>query len=580
MSSKLLPSFVGEVDLNRISLHYLDWIVIGIFALAMIWICLDVARKKKETSGDYFLSGRSATWISIGASIFASNIGSEHLIGLAGTGASAGMAQAHWEMQGWLILVLGWVFVPFYERSMVYTMPEFLERRFNRSCRTILTLISLCSYILTKVSVTVLAGGLALNTLLGINFWVAAFGLVIITAIYTVIGGMESVLKTSVLQTPILLLGSLVILIMSLNELGGWGKMMEICGGQKVNNYGDSMVNLMRSGKDENFPWYGALFGSAIIGFWYWCTDQYIVQRVLSGKNQKESIRGTIFGAYLKLTPVFFFLIPGMLAFALAASSNTDIGKSLAAALQLDPNAPDGKFVKNPDIAFPMLVNTLLPIGLKGVVICGILAALMSSLASLFNSSATLFTIDIYKRYRPNTEEKKLVVIGRIATVVIVVLGVLWIFVIRKMGDSLYSYLQSIHSLLSPSIASVFLLGVSWKKTSAKAGMWTLLYGIIVGAIRLVTMIVDPSSVNVFTYIFKFMNVYSFCVINFVSCIVLLIVITLFTEKPSEEQIKGICFGYATPEQKEETRRSWNAVDIINSVVIMIVHVIFYIYFW
>ena len=280
MYSKLL-TLAAAADLNRISLASWDWIVIALFFLAMIWICWDVSRKKKETSGDYFLSGRTATWIAIGASIFASNIGSEHLIGLAGTGASAGMAQAHWEIQGWMILILGWVFVPFYERSMVYTMPEFLEKRYNKESRGILTWLSLASYVLTKVSVTVLAGGLALNTLLGINFWVAALALVVITAIYTVIGGMESVLKTSVLQTPILLLGSLVILYLGLKELGGWNAMMDICGAQPVNDLGDSMTDLMRSGKDPEFPWYGALFGSAIIGFWYWCTDQFIVQRVL-----------------------------------------------------------------------------------------------------------------------------------------------------------------------------------------------------------------------------------------------------------------------------------------------------------
>ena len=242
------------MDLNRISLASWDWMVIAIFFVAMIWIVWDVARKKKETSGDYFLSGRSATWIAIGASIFASNIGSEHLIGLAGAGATSGMAQAHWEIQGWMILILGWVFVPFYERSMVYTMPEFLEKRYNRQSRGILTYISLASYVLTKVSVTVLAGGLALNTLLGIDFWVAALALVIITAIYTVIGGMESVLKTSVLQTPILLIGSLVILYLGLKELGGWNAMMDICGSQPVNNLGDDMTTLMRSGKDEAFP--------------------------------------------------------------------------------------------------------------------------------------------------------------------------------------------------------------------------------------------------------------------------------------------------------------------------------------
>ena len=563
-------------DLNRISLASWDWMVIGLFFLAMIWIVWDVSRKKKETSGDYFLSGRSATWLAIGASIFASNIGSEHLIGLAGAGATSGMAQAHWEIQGWMILILGWVFVPFYERSMVYTMPEFLEKRYNKQSRSILTYLSLASYVLTKVSVPVMAGGLALQTLLGINFWVAAIALVVITAIYTVIGGMESVLKTSVLQTPILLIGSLVILYLGLRELGGWGVMMDTCSSQSVNEYGDTMTTLMRDSHDKAFPWYGALFGSAIIGFWYWCTDQFIVQRVLSGKDQKQARRGTIFGAYLKLLPVFLFLIPGMIAFALTKKPDSLIGQQLSAALLPDASGA----LQNPDLAFPMLVNTLLPVGLKGVVICGILAALMSSLASLYNSSAMLYTIDIYKRRHPDVSEKKLVTIGRIATVVVVVLGVLWIFVIQAMGKSLYDYIQSIQSLLAPAIASVFLLGVAWKKTTPKAGMWTLIVGLVLGFTRLIVMIINPQGDNLFFYLFNEMNVYAFCVWMFLFCIVLAIVVSLFTKKPETSQIQGLVMGTATPEQKAATRASWTKWDIVNSCIILAITVAFYIYFW
>ena len=302
----------------------LDWIVIGIFGLALIGIIAWVFKQKEETSGDYFLAGRDASWIAIGASIFASNIGSEHLIGLAGAGASSGMAMAHWELQGWMILILGWVFVPFYSRSMVSTMPEFLEKRYNKESRTILSLISLVSYVLTKVAVTVYAGGLVFQQVFGIEsmwgidfFWISAIGLVLLTAIYTVIGGMKSVLYTSVLQTPILLLGSIIIVVLGLKELGGWDEMMAITSAVKVNEYGDSMTNLIRSNRDSDFPWLGVFIGSAVIGFWYWCTDQFIVQRVLSGKNETEARRGTIFGAYLKMTPVFLFMIPGMIAFAL-----------------------------------------------------------------------------------------------------------------------------------------------------------------------------------------------------------------------------------------------------------------------
>ncbi|MCF0165768.1 MAG: sodium/solute symporter [Bacteroidales bacterium] len=565
----------------------LDWLVIGLFVCAMIWIVYSVMKKKQNSSSDYFLSGRDATWIAIGASIFASNIGSEHLIGLAGAGASSGMAMAHWEFQGWMILVLGWVFVPFYERSMVYTMPEFLERRYNKTSRSILTYISLISYVLTKVSVTVYAGGLVFQQVFGIDsvhwfgtdidfFWIAAIGLVLITALYTVVGGMESVLKTSVLQTPILLLGSLFILYLGFKALSGmgegsgWQQMMEICGATPVNEYGDKMTQLMRNNGDPNYPWFGALGGSIIIGFWYWCTDQFIVQRVLSGKNEKEARRGTILGAYFKLLPVFLFLIPGMIAFALASKNYPGFAQVLG----------------NGDVAFPTLVRELLPAGVKGLVVCGILAALMSSLASLFNSSAMLYTIDVYKRRHPETEEKKLVKVGRVATVVIVILGILWIPIMKGIGDVLYLYLQDVQSVLAPGIAAAFLMGICWKRTTPQGGQWALISGLVIGLTRLAAKIIYTTSwgeslgSSLFRSVFYDYNWLFFCVWMLAFCLIVCVVVSLCTKPKSEEELKGLVFSTATPEQKEATRRSWNKWDIFHSAVILGLTVAFYIYFW
>ena len=560
---------------------FLDWLVIGLFFIALIGIVVWVARQKQGDAKDYFLGGKDATWIAIGASIFASNIGSEHLIGLAGSGASSGMAMAHWEIQGWMILILGWVFVPFYSRSMVYTMPEFLERRFNPASRTILSLISLISYVLTKVAVTVYAGGLVFQQVFGIDslwgidfFWIAAIGLVLITAVYTIFGGMKSVLYTSVLQTPILLLGSLVILVLGLKELGGWDEMMRICSAVEVNEYGDTMTNLIRDNRDAQYPWLGALIGSAVIGFWYWCTDQFIVQRVLSGKNEKEARRGTIFGAYLKLLPVFLFLIPGMIAFALHQKYIGD-GGFLPMLANGNPNA---------DAAFPTLVAKLLPAGMKGLVVCGILAALMSSLASLFNSSAMLFTIDFYKRFKPQTSEKKLVLIGQMATVVIVILGILWIPIMRSVGDVLYTYLQDVQSVLAPGIAAAFLLGICWKRTSSQGGMWGLLSGMIIGLTRLGAKVyysnVTDASDNIFKYLFYDMNWLFFCGWLFLFCMIVVILVSLSTEAPSAEKIQGLVFGTSTPEQKAATRASWDHWDIIHSVIILGITAAFYWYFW
>ncbi len=569
----------------------LDWIVIAIFGLLLIGILAWVFRQKQKDSGDYFLAGRDATWIAIGASIFASNIGSEHLIGLAGAGASSGMAMAHWEIQGWMILILGWVFVPFYSRSMVTTMPEFLERRYNKESRTILSIISLISYVLTKVAVTVYAGGLVFKEVFGIEtlwgvdfFWISAIGLVLLTAIYTVIGGMKSVLYTSVLQTPILLLGSLIIVVLGLKAVGGWDEMMRITRAVKVNAYGDSMTNLIRSNNDPNFPWLGVLIGSAVIGFWYWCTDQYIVQRVLSGKDEKQARRGTIFGAYLKLTPVFLFMIPGMIAFAMAQKGVVIHGEVFT--------------LSSSDAAFPTLVSKLLPAGIKGLVVSGILAALMSSLASLFNSSSMLFTIDFYKKYRPNASEKKLLHVGRMATVVVVILGILWIPVMRSIGDVLYTYLQDVQSVLAPGIAAAFLLGIVSTKPTPKGGMWGMIAGFIVGIVRLGAKVMYTSLANADGYfdvkkwaaetdvhnwfyrLFYDVNWLFFSGGMLVFSIFVIMIVSRFTKAAPDSQIKGLTFSSATAEQKAITRASWNGWDIFNTAIILTFTVAFYIYFW
>jgi SSS family solute:Na+ symporter len=379
-----------------------------------------------------------------------------------------------------------------------------------------------------------------------------------------------------VLQTPILLLGSLIILVLGMKALGSWDQMLQLCD-VKPNYEGatGTMVHLMRSNSDPQYPWLGALIGSAVIGFWYWCTDQYIVQRVLSGKNEKESRRGTIFGAYLKLLPVFLFLIPGMIAFALHQ-------KYLGEGSSFLPMLADG--TPNADAAFPTLVAKILPAGVKGLVVCGILAALMSSLASLFNSSAMLFTIDFWKRLKPETSEKSLVRIGQTATVVIVVLGILWIPIMRSVGNVLYNYLQDVQSVLAPGIAAAFLLGITWKRASAKGGQWGLLSGIIIGLTRLGAKVYYSNATdaadNWFKAVFYDFNWLFFCGVMLIVCCLIVIIVSLCTEAPSEKKIQGLVFGTSTPEQIEATRNSWNHWDVIHTVIILGFTVAFYIYFW
>ncbi|MFC1553036.1 sodium:solute symporter [candidate division KSB1 bacterium] len=537
----------------------LDWLTLGLFLLGLVGIVWWVLRQKEDTTTDYFLAGRDVGWIAIGASIFASNIGSEHLVGLAGAGAESGLAMSHWEIQAWLILVLGWVFVPFYSRSKVFTMPEFLEKRFCSSARTFLSVISLISYVLTKVAVTVFAGGLVFKTVFGVDqimgidvFWIGVVVLVTLTGLFTIFGGMKSVLYTSVLQTPVLVIGSLMILIVGLVKIGGWSEFMAITGDK---------MHIIRPADDPEFPWTGVLLGSAIIGFWYWCTDQYIVQRTLSARNQTQARRGAIFAGYLKLLPVFIFMIPGMIAFALKE-------KGLLA-------------LESSDAAFPALVTALLPIGFKGIVVGGLIAALMSSLASLFNSTATLFTVDFYKRYKPDSTEKHLVFVGRVATAVVVLLGILWIPLIKLVADVLYEYLQNVQSLIAPSIAAVFVMGVFSKRVTPAGGLWGMVVGFIFGMLRLVLMIfqeyLNPDGL---LYYIVDINWLHYCIYLFFLSIAVIVGVSIFTKKADDDQIRGLTYGSATPEQIAETRSSWDKWDVIHSGIIIGIVVAFYIYFW
>jgi solute:Na+ symporter, SSS family len=556
----------------------LDWIVLVLFFSCLIGIVLWVIKHKKDNTSDYFLSGRSETWLAVGAAIFAANIGSEHLVGLSGAGAESGMAMAHWEMHGWMILVLGWVFVPFYAHSKVFTMPEFLMKRFNQNTSSTLSIITLVSYVLTKVSVTAFTGGIFLQSVMGIDFWYGAIGLVLLTGIFTVLGGMKGIMTISVIQAPILIMGAFTILILALLKIGG-GSIID--GWQETVKYASSngMTNmhLFHPKGDiwyDKFPGVSVFFGAAIIGFWYWCTDQHIVQRALAAKNLKQARKGAIFAGFLKILPVFIFLVPGIVAAALRAKGIL---------LFTDNNE-----------AYGSLVSKLLPMGVKGIVVVGFIAALMTSLAAHFNSSATLFTIDFYKNYHPTASEHRLVVIGRIATITVVLLGLIWIPIMKNIGSVLYEYLQNVQSLIAPAIAAVFLLGVFNRKITPKAGQWGLLIGALIGLFRLCLMIFDPGThfdhiaqklitdPSLHTGIFAILKInwIHFCIFLFFFTMALMIVISMVTPKAGEQQLQGITYFSQSPEQIKETRESWSIVDILTSLVVLAICVAFYIYFW
>ncbi|MHC4585609.1 MAG: sodium:solute symporter, partial [Planctomycetota bacterium] len=437
----------------------LDWIAIAGYFGIMLVIVWWVVLQKQRTSTDYFLAGRHMPWFVVGASIFASNIGSEHIVGLAGQGSTSGMGMAHWELHAWCVVMLSWLFIPFYYRSKVFTMPEFLEKRFNPASRWILSIVSLIAYVFTKVSVTVYAGGVVFNVLLpeinipitdtfALNaFWIGALLTVTLTGIYTVLGGLRAVVYTDTVQTVILLVGSAFITIIGLNKLGGWGELQTICS-DNIEKFA-----LWRPNTDPDFPWLGILIASPIIGIWYWCTDQYIVQRALSAKDLKNARRGALWGSFLKVWPVMIFIVPGLIGYALHQKGLIEIPMK------------NGQEVLDGDQVFAVMVSSLLPAGLRGLVVAGLLAALMSSLSSLFNSCASLFTMDIYEKIKPKASERHLVTVGRIATVVVVVMGIIWIPVMERVSQGgLYKYLQDTQSYLAPPITAVFLLGLFFKR--------------------------------------------------------------------------------------------------------------------
>lgn len=555
----------------------LDWLVIALYFAGLVGVVW-WSSQKQESSADYFLAGRNIGWFAIGASLFASNIGSEHIVGLAGQGVQSGMAMAHWELHAWIIMLLAWVFVPFYYRSGVYTMPEFLERRFNVQARWILSIVSLVAYVFTKVSVTVYAGALVFQTLLPDTFgspenafWIGAVATVVLTGIYTVFGGFRAVVYTDTAQAFVLLIGSAAITYFGLSHLdGGWATLKDVCRESTQN------LSLWRPNSDPDFPWLGILIASPIVGIWYWCTDQYIVQRTLAARDLRTARRGAIWGGFLKIWPVFIFLVPGLIGYALHVKGVLHIPmKTLA----------DGSTVINGDQVFPTMVSNLLPAGLRGLVVAGLLAALMSSLSSLFNSCASLFTIDIYEKLRPGTSEKNLVAVGRMATGVVVLLGLIWIPVMRMIAEGgLYKYLQSVQGYLAPPITAVFLLGLFWKRINGQGAVAGMLTGFVLGMAKLTLEALSGGGLitagplkAIADYNFLFASGWLFAI-----TVIVVTIVSHLTAPQPYAQVAGLTYAGFTDEDRREIRASWNAVDIAATAVVLsgVAGVYLYFSFW
>jgi SSS family solute:Na+ symporter len=458
------------------ALSLLDNIIILFYFITVLGIGLYFSRKRDHSSADYFLAGRNIGWIALGISLFATNISSEHFVGLAGSGASRGIAVAPFEwMAIFILVILGYAIAPIYLKAGVYTVPEFLEKRFDKRTRLYLSSLSIIVYIFTKTSITLFAGGLLLHEVLDWDIYTSTLVMVMLTGLYTVIGGLKAVIYTQIFQAVFFLGGAILLTVYGLKEVGGLH-------GLYAKLPADYFA-MIKPVSDPDFPWTGILFGAPIIGFWYWCTDQYIVQRVLSARSVKDARRGTLLTAFLKILPVFVFVIPGLIAVALFPGANGDQ-------------------------AYPFLLNSrILPVGIKGLVVAGVMAAIMSSLASVFTSASTLFTMDLYRSFKPAASERKLVLVGRLATTVIVICAILWVPMIKYISTEIYIYLQSIQAYVSPPIAAVFILGVYYKKINSRGAIWGLTIGGFFGLLRLILEMFPKEYTGGFTAVSWFVDV-------------------------------------------------------------------------
>src|SRR5437660_220189 len=514
--------YASLVESSHRALATPDIVIIGFYFALVFGIGMYFARRER-TSEDYFLAGRNVGWFFIGASLFVSNISTEHFIGLSGTGASSGLAVGHFEWLACLILLmLGWVFVPFYLRSNVFTMPEFLERRFNRQSAVYLAGMSIIAYIFTKISVQLYAASVVLERVASWKLWETGVVLVIVTGIYTVAGGLAAVIYTDTVQTLILITGAVALTIIGLGRVGGLEHLRTMVP--------PDYFRMIKPSSDSNFPWTGIFFGAPILGIWYWCTDQVIVQRVLSARDEGHAKAGTIFAGFLKILPVFMLVLPGIIAFALFPEQ-----------------------VKKPDFAYPTLVLNLLPVGLVGLVMAALLAAVMGAMSSVFNSASTLVTLDFYKKIKPDATELQLVGFGRVMTGFMVILGLAWVPFIHLISSQLYIYLQSVQGYISPPIAACFILGILWPRLNAQGAITSLLTGFVLGAVRFIFELMDRAAGghafdNAFLRGLVDMNFLHYAILMFVICCAVLVGVSLMTPAPERRKLAGLTF--ATVDEK------------------------------
>ncbi|XP_044000096.1 sodium/glucose cotransporter 1-like [Gambusia affinis] len=550
----------NAADISVIVVYFVVVLAVGVWAMV---------RTNRSTVGGFFLAGRSMVWWPIGASLFASNIGSVHFVGIAGTAAAAGIAICGFEWNALVLMViLGWLFVPIYIKAGVVTMPEYLKKRLGgQRIRIYLSVLSLLLYAFTKISADIFSGAIFIQLALGLNIYVAVIALLAITALYTVTGGLAAVMYTDTLQTIIMLIGSFILMGFAFNEVGGYENMKDrymtsvpsITGNISAECYQprEDAFHLFRDPINGDLPWPALIFGLTVQTIWYWCTDQVIVQRCLSAKNLSHVKAGCILCAYLKLLPMFLMVFPGMISRILYPDVVACV----------DPEECQkycGSRVACTNIAYPKLVVDLMPNGLRGLMLSVMLASLMSSLTSIFNSASTLFTMDIYTKVRPRAKERELMIAGRVFIVFLIGVSIAWIPVVQSaQSGQLFDYIQSIISYLAPPISAVFLLAIFCKRVNEPGAFYGLIVGLIVGLTRMITEFVygtgncvSPS--NCPAVICGVHYLYFGLILFTITCIVI-IGVSLITKPIDDKHLHRLCWSLrdSTEERVDLEQDDW-----------------------
>ncbi|XP_017370421.1 sodium/glucose cotransporter 5 isoform X2 [Cebus imitator] len=576
-----------------------DIIVITVyFALNVAVGIWSSCRASRNTVNGYFLAGRDMTWWPIGASLFASSEGSGLFIGLAGSGAAGGVAVAGFEWNAtYVLLALAWVFVPIYISSEIVTLPEYIQKRYGgQRIRVYLSVLSLLMSVFTKISLDLYAGALFVHICLGWNFYLSTVLTLAITALYTIAGGLAAVIYTDALQTLIMVVGAIILTVKAFDQIGGYGELeaayARAIPSRTIANTtchlprADAM-HMFRDPHTGDLPWTGMTFGLTIMATWYWCTDQVIVQRSLSARDLNHAKAGSILASYLKMLPMVLIIMPGMISRALFPD---DVG----CVVPSECLRACGAEVGCSNIAYPKLVMELMPIGLRGLMIAVMLAALMSSLTSIFNSSSTLFTMDIWRRLRPRSGERELLLVGRLVIVALIGVSVAWIPVLQGSNSGqLFIYMQSVTSSLAPPLTAVFVLGIFWRRANEQGAFWGLIAGLVVGATRLVLEFLNPAppcgEPDTRPAILGSMHYLHFAVALFTLSGAVVVVGSLLTPPPQGGQIENLTWWTLARDlplvtkagdgQMPQKYAFWARVCGFNAILLMCVNIFFYAYF-